>query len=195
MYKKHKNRLLPYKIKRPYNPLQMFLIPLRDASYPIASLQRRNMQDQPDSVLKSETVMLMHGATSWVVHEPRRDARAVEAAEALQAGHGHPDRKLLETDGALGVVHAVLFRRRVRVHAAPARYGRRGRRHSRRWRRAAVRAVRLDACRNVLLSQRFKIRERRGWQLSVAYWTLVFFGNLRRRRQSTVSRRCDAFLK
>lgn len=73
--------------------------------------------------------MLVDGTASWVLLEPGADALLVEAAEALEPRHAHTHFKFLETDGALGVINAVLLRRTVGEHARhPWRGRRRGRR-------------------------------------------------------------------
>lgn len=69
--------------------------------------------------------MLMDGASSGVVHKPRRYAPVVEPTQAFQPRHWDPDLELLEADGTLRRVDAVLFCRDVGEHArAPHGLGR-----------------------------------------------------------------------
>lgn len=72
--------------------------------------------------------MLMDRAPARVIHEPSRYAPMVEPTQALQSRHRDPDLKLLQANGALRRVDAVLLRRHVGEHArAPRGPGRRGR--------------------------------------------------------------------
>lgn len=80
-----------------------------------------------------------------MIDKPGGDAALVEPTQALQPSHADADGELLETDGALGIIDAILLRGNILVHARSPR------RH--RWLLllsrggvpgAAVRAVRLD---------------------------------------------------
>lgn len=84
--------------------------------------------EAPEAPSIPVAVMLMDGTPPGVVHEPRRYAPVVEPTQALQPRHRDADLELLEADGALRRVDAVLFRRDVGEHArAPRGPGRRGR--------------------------------------------------------------------
>lgn len=65
--------------------------------------------------------MLMNRASAWMVDKPRRDAFVMKTAKTLQAPHGDTDFKFLQADCAFGIIHTILFRSLVRVHAAAAR--------------------------------------------------------------------------
>ncbi|KAM0222524.1 hypothetical protein ACHAPQ_002171 [Fusarium lateritium] len=54
--------------------------------------------------------MLMHRTSSWVLDKPRRDASSMETTQTFQPRHGNPHSELLETDGALCIVDAILLR-------------------------------------------------------------------------------------
>lgn len=103
--------------------------------------------------------MLVNRTPARVIHKPRRNARPVEAAQALQARHSHADRKFFQANRALGIVDAVLFCRRICVHAAPSRWD---------WQSsfrhdapgATICAVRLYAARNMRFSQGFIVKKR-----------------------------------
>ena len=139
--------------------------------------------------------MLMHRTPARVPLPPRADAPAVKPTETLEPSHGHPNLKLLEADGALGRVDAVLFRRQVGKHARPpGRHGRERGAHATAtpaitarataaWvgvggDPSAIRAVRRDAYVDVRFPQRLVIGQRPGRKLSVAYRALVFLGDL-----------------
>lgn len=69
--------------------------------------------------------MLVHGTPARMPLPPRIDTRPVEPTKTLQPGHSNSGLKLLQADGALSRVDAVLLGRRVGEHAGPARrYGR-----------------------------------------------------------------------
>jgi hypothetical protein len=61
-----------------------------------------------------------------MLHEPIHDAPAMKPAETLEPRHLRADLELLEADGALGVVDAVLFGGAVDEHACAAGAGRGG---------------------------------------------------------------------
>lgn len=67
--------------------------------------------------LKPIPVVLMHGAPPRMLHEPLTDTLAVVATQALQPRHRDTHFELLQTDGAFGVVDAVLLRGEVGMHA------------------------------------------------------------------------------
>lgn len=137
---------------------------------------------------------------------PGADAHPMEAAEALEAGHGDADLELLEADGALGRVDAVLLGGRVREHAGAAGgHGRQGRAAAacascipgagagRGGDAPIIRAVRRDADTNVRLAQGLKVGEGARRKLAVTHGALVFLGDLgrrgRERRQAAIDAR------
>lgn len=143
---------------------------------------------QPSSFfLIPKAVMLMHGTPPRMPLPPRSNAPPMEPAQTFQSRHGHADLELLEADGTLGRVHAVLLRRHVREQAGPPRRRRRQRRGRRittakasgRWWRASVSAVRGNANGDVGLAQSLEVREGPLRELPVADGTLVLLGDLR----------------
>lgn len=152
----------------------------------------------------------MNRTPAGVVDEPRLDAGAVEAAQALEPGHGDAGLELLEADGALGVVDAVLLGGRVGEDAgAPCGPRWRGAMRARgapvvrtRTRTTpapgpaptagtrAVGAVLRDAVVDVGFAAGLEVRELARGELVVADGALVFFGDLRGRgRQGPVDGR------
>lgn len=142
--------------------------------------------------------MLMHGTPSRMPLPPRANTPLMEPTQALQPCHRNAHLKLLETNRALGRIHTVLLRRRVRKHAREPAH-RRDRRQRRltadasttsttstrsstdRRSLGAVRAVGRDARVDVGLAQRLKIRQRAARELAVTDGALVFLGDLGRR--------------
>jgi len=130
------------------------------------------------SISIPKAVMLMHRTATRMVYEPGRDAGAMEATEALEAGHGDADLELLEADGALGRVDAVLLGGEVGEHAGAARrLARRG------LAAVGIAAVGRDADGDVGLAEGLVVGERAGRQRAVADGTFVLLGDLGRRRR------------
>lgn len=136
--------------------------------------------------------MLMDRASPGMIHEPRLDTCAMEATQALEPRHGHADLELFETDGALGVVDAVLLGGCVREDAGAPRHARgrgpvrvRPRRKSRPAAATtrAVGAMLHDAVVDVGLALGLEVRQGARGQLVVAHGTLVLLGDLRRWRR------------
>jgi hypothetical protein len=70
-----------------------------------------------------KAVVLMNRTPPGMPNEPGGDARVVETTQTLETGHWDADCELLEADGALGRVYAVLLRGSVGKHARPAGLG------------------------------------------------------------------------
>lgn len=130
--------------------------------------------------------MLVHGTLPGMSLEPSHDAPPVEAAQALQPRHVDADLELLEADGALGRVDAVLLRSLVGEHArSPGQIGRRRRRRGAATRRRNSRPPRRSAAAvggyargYVRLALGLEVGQRAGRQLAVADGTLVLFRDL-----------------
>jgi len=142
-------------------------------------------------ILKPKPVMLMHGALPRMPLEPGIDTPPVEPTQALQPRHFDADLKLLQANGTLGRVDAVLLRGLIREHARPSLQRHRGRRPAvggrdaaaaagRRpaMRRGAAAAVRQDTVRDVLLAPALEVGQRPGRELAVADGTLVLLRDL-----------------
>lgn len=121
--------------------------------------------------------MLMHRTPTRVLRKPPRDARPVEPAQTLQPRHRHAHLELLQADGALGAVDAVLLRRRVGEHAGPPLAGAAAARFAA-CGRGAVGAVRGDADVDVGLALGLEVGEAAGRELAVADGAFVFLGEL-----------------
>lgn len=81
---------------------------------------KRKQRRKPPKISIAKTIMLVYGATSGVIDKPGRDAGPVEAAKAFQTRHGDANLELLEANGALGGVDAVLLCSSIGKHAGPA---------------------------------------------------------------------------
>lgn len=71
--------------------------PLRDR----AQKQEKEKGRRDNFNLVAVTVVLMNRTASWVVDEPRGNARPVEATEALESRHLYTGYELFQTNGTL----------------------------------------------------------------------------------------------